>query len=76
MRQLVGGFDPSLRTFTSDGSSPSGRSESETASLLTGERVLKLIRLSSVKPPFFQPLAAKGGERVEEWTGGGSLGVF
>jgi len=40
-------------------------------SLLTGERVLKLDRLSSVKPPFFHSLAAKGGERVEEWTGGG-----
>jgi len=45
-------------------------------SLLTGERVLKLDRLSSVKPPFFHPLAAKGGERVEEWTGGGGFGVF
>jgi len=40
-------------------------------SLLTGERVLKLDRLSSVKPPFFHSLAAKGGERVEEGTGGG-----
>jgi len=40
-------------------------------SLLTGERVLKLDRLSSVKPPFFHSLAANGGERVEEGTGGG-----
>ena len=38
-------------------------------SLLTGERVLKLDRLSSIKPPFFLSLAAKGGERKEEWTG-------
>jgi len=45
-------------------------------SLLTGERVLKIDRLSSVKPPFFHSLAAFGGERVEEGTGGGGSGVF
>ena len=43
-------------------------------SLLTGERVLKLDRLSSVKPPFFHSLAAKGGERVEEWAATGASG--
>jgi len=45
-------------------------------SLLTGERVLKLDRLSSVKPPFFHSLAAFDGERVEEWTGGGVSACF
>ena len=36
-------------------------------SLLTGERVLKLDRLSSVKPPFFHSLAAKA---ASEWKNG------
>jgi len=45
-------------------------------SLLTGERVSKLDRLSSVEPPFFHSLAAFGGERVEEWTGGGVSACF